>query len=107
MAPEMGFETGLDRLDSVVTALESGHLGLDEALARYEEGVRLLARCHALLDDADRKVALLTGVTDDGSPLVEPFDASATSVQEPSAPRKKKPAAPADGDGEGLDDLPF
>jgi exodeoxyribonuclease VII small subunit len=71
---EVGFEESLRRLDRAVAALEDGELGLDEALARYEEGVRLLGRCKALLDAAERQVALLTGLDGDGTPQTVPFD---------------------------------
>ena len=82
MADEPRFEQALGGLRKTVEALESGDLGLDEALARYEEGVRLLGRCKALLDGAERKVSLLTGVDPDGSPCTEPFDATATVAPE-------------------------
>ncbi len=75
---EIGFEEALNQLQKAVEALESGDLGLDEALARYERGVNLLARCRAMLDSAERKVALLTGVDAEGNPETAPFDASAT-----------------------------
>jgi exodeoxyribonuclease VII small subunit len=78
---ELNFEDALERLESVVGALEGGELGLDDALAQYEQGVRLLVRCRALLENAERKVALLTGVDEDGSPLTAPFDATATAEQ--------------------------
>ena len=48
------------------------------ALAKYEKGVKLLTRCHSLLDQAEHSVALLTGVDNQGNPLTAPFDASAT-----------------------------
>jgi exodeoxyribonuclease VII small subunit len=79
-AETVGFETALEGLERVVSALETGELGLDEAIVRYEEGVRLLSRCRALLEGAERKVALLTGVDADGKPVTEPFDASATAT---------------------------
>lgn len=103
MEPESGFESGLIQLQQTVTALESGTLGLDAALAHYETGIRLLAQCHGLLAQADRKVALLTGVSDDGTPATAPFDASATfdGTVKPSRPVLLV------ADGNGLDDLPF
>lgn len=90
MDPEPGFEEALTRLERVVAALEGGALGLDEALARYEEGVRLLARCRALLAGAERRVALLAGVDADGNPVTAPFDASATLERD--APGRRTPA---------------
>ncbi|CAN5700707.1 hypothetical protein BH23PLA1_BH23PLA1_05810 [soil metagenome] len=85
------FEESLRQLERVVGDLEGGELGLDEALARYEQGVSMLARCRGLLDVAERKVALLTGVDKKGEPVIEPFDASATFEAEaqPPAPTDK------------------
>lgn len=91
----LGFEEAIGRLGQAVEALEAGDLGLDAALARYEEGVRLLGRCKALLDSAERRVALLTGVADDGTPQVEPFDTQAT------VDRTAPPAASSDSEDDG------
>ena len=103
METDAGFEAGLRQLQQTVTALESGSLGLDAALAHYETGIRLLARCHGMLDEAGRRVALLTGVDEDGTPVTAPFDASATFDG------TVKPARPAivPANGDELDDLPF
>lgn len=98
MADETSFETNLRQLEKTVKALESGDLGLDAALAQYETGIRLLGECHTLLDNAGRKVALLTGVDEGGEPTREPFDATASF----EAPTKSRPAA-----SQSLDDLPF
>jgi exodeoxyribonuclease VII small subunit len=73
----LGFEAALKALEESVAALESGALDLDASLAAYERGVALLRRCHALLEDAERKVTLLTGVRDDGVPEGEPFGSDA------------------------------
>ena len=104
MEPAISFETSLRQLEQTVKTLEGGDLGLDAALAQYESGIRLLATCHGLLDSASRKVSLLTGVNEDGSPATAPFDASATfdgAVGKPAA--KSVPTNKA----ESLDDLPF
>ncbi len=83
-----GFEESLAGLEKAVAALETGELGLDESLRRFEEGVRLLGRCQTLLEGAERRVALLTGVDGEGNPLVAPFDAAATVVREAGGSRE-------------------
>ena len=75
---ELDFEAALSQLDEIVEALERGGPDLKTALASYGRGVDLLGRCQAILDGAERSVALLTGVDDAGQPLTSPFDASAT-----------------------------
>ena len=70
---------GLAALERIVADLEQGTPELAAALASYEQAIRLLAHCHGLIDGAERTIALLTGVDDQGRPLTAPFDATATS----------------------------
>ena len=85
------FEQALAGVQAAVRDLEDGTLGLQESLARFEAGVKLLRVCHATLDRADRRVDLLTGIAEDGAAETEPFDASATAEQA-GAGRRKSPA---------------
>jgi exodeoxyribonuclease VII small subunit len=84
------FEQALERLESVVRDLESNETGLDKSLERYEDGVRLLKRCRAILDEAEQKIRLLTGVDADGNPVTVPFDG--TSTAERDAANNREPA---------------
>jgi exodeoxyribonuclease VII small subunit len=68
------FEESLDELEKIVAELESGKLGLSDALARYEHGVKHLKACQQLLERAERKIELLSGVDADGNPVTQPFD---------------------------------
>jgi len=54
------FEAQMTRLEEIIRALESGKAPLDESLALYEEGVKLISGCTAMLDEAERKIKLLT-----------------------------------------------
>jgi exodeoxyribonuclease VII small subunit len=56
---EPTFETALKRLEEIVQALEKGDLSLDESLRLYEEGIKLSRLCHAKLEEAEGKIALL------------------------------------------------
>jgi exodeoxyribonuclease VII small subunit len=67
------FEESLVELEKIVGELESGKLGLSDALARYEEGVKHLKGCQQLLEAAERKIELLSGVDADGNPITKPF----------------------------------
>jgi len=53
------FDDGLDRLEALVQQLESGNLSLEEALARFEEGVQLSQALQQHLAEAQRKVEVL------------------------------------------------
>src|SRR5689334_6899693 len=68
------FEQSLEELEKIVAELESGKLGLSDALARYEEGVKHLKGCQKLLEMAERKIELLSGVDADGNPITEAFE---------------------------------
>jgi exodeoxyribonuclease VII small subunit len=89
------FEQSLERLEQIVHSLEQGDIGLNEALERYEEGVKLLRQSYDLLQRAERKIELLSGVDADGNPITQPFDDSATfDPNEPSKRRSRRRSTP-------------
>ncbi|HEV8359234.1 MAG TPA: exodeoxyribonuclease VII small subunit [Candidatus Thermoplasmatota archaeon] len=59
-----GFEAGLERLEGLVRDLEDGELPLEQALAKYEEGVGLVRGLRTRLDQARLRVQVLQ---DDGT----------------------------------------
>ncbi len=59
MTAEPSFDDGLDHLESLVQQLETGSLSLEDALARFEEGVQLSQVLQKQLAEAQRKVELL------------------------------------------------
>jgi exodeoxyribonuclease VII small subunit len=79
------FEESLEELEKIVAELESGKLGLSDALARYEQGVKHLKACQQLLERAERKIELLSGVDADGNPITEPFDEAGIDTLEAKA----------------------
>lgn len=85
----LSFEQSLKRLEEIVHLLEEGNLGLNDALKQYEEGVKLLRQSYELLQHAERRIELLSGVDAEGNPLTKPFDDTATAeLKEPSRRRK-------------------
>lgn len=95
------FEESLARLETIVHELEEGQVGLSRALACYEEGIGLLRECHALLERAERRIELLTGVDDEGRPVTEPvadessFDAAESADWDQARPRTRRPRTAA------------
>ena len=87
---EPKFEDALSRLDEIVHELEEGELGLEDSLARYEEGVKHLNACYQALERAERKVELLTGVDADGNPVTQTFDDQAAVLEEQVGKRAKR-----------------
>ena len=84
---QLGFEDALAKLETIAHELEEGRLDLSDALARYEEGVNLLAGCHKILKKAERRIELLSGVDAEGNPIVQPFDEDEADASK--APNKK------------------
>lgn len=74
--PTPSFDDGLDRLEALVQQLEGGRLSLEEALARFEEGVKLSQELQAQLAQAQRRVEVLKAGLQ-GEYRVEPLDADA------------------------------
>ncbi len=68
----LSFEEALKQLETIVSQLEGGEAPLDQALALYEQGVRLSRLCQQQLEQAEQRVALLE---DDGKKIVSvPFE---------------------------------
>ncbi|HBA40716.1 MAG: exodeoxyribonuclease VII small subunit [Deltaproteobacteria bacterium RIFCSPLOWO2_02_56_12] len=53
------FEEALEELEKVVEQLESGELSLEDALAAFEAGVRLVKYCNQKLTEVERRIELL------------------------------------------------
>ena len=53
---ELSFEDALQRLEQIVSRLESGQAPLEESIALYEEGARLKAHCEDRLKAAQLRV---------------------------------------------------
>jgi exodeoxyribonuclease VII small subunit len=79
------FERTLARLEEIVHLLEDGKIGLDEALGRYEEGVGLLRNAYEMLQRAERKIAVLTGLDSEGNPVLSPMEDAASFSLEDAA----------------------
>lgn len=77
------FEAALASLEAIVHDLEDGDLGLAEALARYEQGIKHLRHCYDLLEQAERKIELLTGIDAEGRAQTVPFAVAEPLAEEP------------------------
>ena len=67
----MTFEESITQLEKIVRTLDDGKTSLDEALEKYEEGIRLLRHCTDLLDNAKRRIEILRGVSEEGTAVLE------------------------------------
>jgi exodeoxyribonuclease VII small subunit len=84
--PSLTFEEALADLERVIQELEEGKIGLEESLARYEQGVALLKSCYGKLRQVEQKILELTGQDVAGNPLTKPFEHSASA----ETPKKNK-----------------
>jgi exodeoxyribonuclease VII small subunit len=55
-ARKLKFEEAMQRLDTIVEAMESGQIGIEESIARYEEAMELAAHCRKILEEAELRI---------------------------------------------------
>jgi exodeoxyribonuclease VII small subunit len=69
----LGFEAALKRLETLVGQMESGELGLDDLVAAFEEGQKLVKQCSDKLNAVERRIEIL--VQDEaGAVTARPFE---------------------------------
>ena len=57
---ELSFEEALTRLEEIANVLENESPDLSKALEMYEESAKLLTGCSEMLDEAQKKITVLT-----------------------------------------------
>jgi exodeoxyribonuclease VII small subunit len=70
---DIKFEDAVQRLEQIVDQLEAGELPLEQSLKVFEEGVALARRCAKYLEEAEKRIELLTK-DDAGLLKAEPFE---------------------------------
>ena len=60
MKEKITFEAGMQELEELVHALESGEMSLEDSFKAYERAVELKGSLVALLDEGDRRIRVLT-----------------------------------------------
>lgn len=66
------FEESMTELEDIVTKLEAGDITLDASLELFEKGIKLAKTCQKKLDDAEKKVKILT-TNEDREMVAEDF----------------------------------
>jgi exodeoxyribonuclease VII small subunit len=56
---KIDFEKNIAELEKISASLESGEISLDESLALFEKGVKIIKECNSALDEAEQKVNVL------------------------------------------------
>jgi len=57
---EIKFEEAINRLEKIVQELEEGEKSLEDSLKLFEEGIKLSKFCSAKLEEAKKKIEILT-----------------------------------------------
>lgn len=65
------FEEALTELESLVETLERGDQSLEASLQSFERGIELTRTCQKALDEAEQKVRILSGESEEAE--LEPF----------------------------------
>ncbi|MGL4821228.1 MAG: exodeoxyribonuclease VII small subunit [Bacilli bacterium] len=65
MSETLSFEQALAELEAVVNKLERGDVPLEEAIATFQQGLKLSQLCHTKLTVAEQQLTQLLG--EDGS----------------------------------------
>lgn len=73
MAKKKTFEAALKELEEIVRQMESGDLCLEDAVKKYESGMKQSTYCLNILDKTEKKITLLTK-DHDGNLKEEPFE---------------------------------
>ena len=71
-ATNLSFEDAMAGLENIVEAMEGEQLPLEELIARYENGARLLKHCDTVLTGARKRVELITLAHREAEKIPEP-----------------------------------
>ncbi len=75
--PKQTFEKAMEQLEEIVKNLESRDLPLEDAVKKFEEGVKLSKFCSNKLDETEKKITILlkdqNGNIQNGNIIEQPF----------------------------------
>ena len=91
------FEDEVKDLEDIVAKIDSGELALEESIAAFERGVALVRSLNQRLDEAERRVELLSRNAE-GELKSEPLDVSELD---------ENPRTPPERRGGGGEEPPF
>jgi exodeoxyribonuclease VII small subunit len=75
------FEEAMQRLDAIVAAMESGEIGVEESIAKYEEAMGLAAHCRQILDESEQRIQKIQ-LDLTGKPQLTPFEPPVEAAEE-------------------------
>ena len=57
---DLSFEQAQAELEAIISQIESGEVGLEAAVGRYERGVALVKHCRGILEKSEQRFTDLT-----------------------------------------------
>ena len=57
---KLKFEEAVAELESIIERIESGETGLEDSLAAYEQGMKLIGQCRGILATVKKRIAELS-----------------------------------------------
>jgi exodeoxyribonuclease VII small subunit len=90
LGAEKSFEQALADLELTVRQLEQGTMGLDASLEAYQKALQTLRFCYQQLEEAERKIEFLKGVSEDGTPETTPFQEISGQLEEKQQQRSRR-----------------
>lgn len=86
---ETSYEQAMERLEEIVSEMESDRMPLDLMVSSYEEGMRLLQVCRQRIENARMRIESIQ-LNPDGKADLSPFDAAKSG--EMAEEKNKSPA---------------
>ncbi len=78
--PKLSFEEALEKLEQIVSDIETGRVPLEQSIEKYEQGVKLVKQCRTILDTAEKRIQLLAesekGQLEPSGELPDPEDST-------------------------------
>jgi exodeoxyribonuclease VII small subunit len=78
---KLKFEQAMQRLDAIVAAMESGEIGIEDSIAKYEEAMALATHCRKILDEAEQRIQKIQ-LDSSGQPQATPFEPEGDAGEE-------------------------
>jgi len=80
---DLSFEEAVEKVEGLIDGIETGEIGLEESIEQYEQGMKLIAHCKAILDRAEQRIAKLA--VDESGRVREAGDAEPTGDEAESS----------------------
>ncbi|MDD6573410.1 MAG: exodeoxyribonuclease VII small subunit [Thermoflexaceae bacterium] len=59
MAKQANLEESFDKLDEIISILETGDVSLEKSFQLYNEGMKLVKNCNSQLDKVEKQIIIL------------------------------------------------